>query len=68
MSDDYTPTTAEVRGVFARFLAEPDVRAEQFDRWLAEVERAAEERGYKRGYADAELQAQYQEPVSEGLV
>lgn len=43
MSDEYTPTTAEVRerashlGIFG-----PDRRqAEEFDRWLAEVERAA---------------------------
>ena len=55
MSDDYTPTTEEVRDRWGRDLISEewhDSWADEFDRWLAEVQRAAEERGYKRGWME----------------
>ncbi len=64
---DYRLSTEELREIY-KWAPNDEARHIEFDRWLAEVERAAEERGYKRGYADAELQAQYQESVSEGVV
>ena len=48
--NDYTPTTDEVRQSFAtnppgdRWHPRRDVHREAFDRWLAEVERAAAEK------------------------
>lgn len=50
MSEEYTPTTDEVRADYAAGQINPSdphcpVRAE-FDRWLAEVERAAAEKAW----------------------
>ena len=59
--DEYTPSADEVRGYYAFGQIDPSnpscpVRAE-FDRWLAEVERAAAEKawdeGEEAGYDDA---------------
>ena len=52
----YTPTTEEVRRVYAIDSysdARNAMRGERFDRWLAEVKADAWEEGYAAGDADA---------------
>lgn len=59
---EYTPTTENVRQTFAYVQAGLDdddgypfvthIHVETFDRWLAEVERAAAEKAYARGCHD----------------
>jgi len=52
MSEEYTPTTEEVRqhwGI-AVDLDRRDSRLAEFDRWLAEVERAAAEKAWSEGF------------------
>jgi hypothetical protein len=51
---DYTPTTEEVRERYWLNDGEPSDPDEgyEFDRWLAEYEQDAYERGYRDGYND----------------
>jgi hypothetical protein len=63
-SDEYTPTTEEVREEFkisAFSSAEFDIRGEAFDRWLAQVERAAAVKALRRAadWADETDPLQY---------
>lgn len=52
MSDDYTPTTDEMRFAWADRVNKHDQEgAEEFDRWLAKVCEAAWDEGYTRGNA-----------------
>jgi hypothetical protein len=47
---EYTPTTRDVRQYWVREWApSPELEA-QFDRWLAEVERAAAEKAWEAGH------------------
>lgn len=47
---DYTPTTEEVRDAYAGHDFDYAIAGAQFDRWLAEVERAAAEKAWTDGW------------------
>lgn len=55
MADEYTPTTGNVRSVYAYGGAgqSEDRRRAQFDRWLAAHDRAVKAEGWDEGYARA---------------
>lgn len=50
MVSRYTPTIEEVRDAFAGHDFDQAITGAQFDRWLAEVERAAAEKAWDEGY------------------
>ncbi len=50
---DYTPTTEEVRNWWTN--GDVGLLGQEFDRWLAEVEQKAWNRGYLIGYSKGQL-------------
>ena len=52
---DYTPTTEEVRDAYAGHDFDYAIAGAQFDRWLAEVERASAEKALLQAADEVEL-------------
>ena len=47
---EHTPTTADIRNAVTRDESDWRVAGAQFDRWLASIEAAAEQRGAEEGW------------------
>lgn len=75
MSEEYTPTTDEMRNVYASVQAlgirsgppgaiEYNHGKAKFDRWLAEVERAAAEKAWHEGFCRGEVSGGREWPIN----